>query len=141
MKLPTINAILIIALCATMSCSIPTVHSDERAHRLAPGLIEKARISGTIRVIVQLDIDEHRSQQELDKAKDELLAQLKDTPHKVSRRLEFFPTIVLEVGLEALTILGASDLVRTVREDQVGSLLHSSNHMYQEEEVVNGNKR
>jgi hypothetical protein len=113
---------------ATAPVSAPGSSSAQKAQparqlpKLEPGLLEKAQRAGTVRVLVALSIDVGASQEVLDKAKDELIGQLGGTTYKILHRLEFIPGIALEVGSNALVVLGASPLVKHVQESQIRSL-------------------
>jgi hypothetical protein len=69
---------------------------------------------------VRLNLRIGTGQLDSDTVKDRLITQLQGTTYKTVNRLESFPSIVLEVGPDA--VLEASDLVLGVRGDKQGSL-------------------
>jgi hypothetical protein len=87
---------------------------------------QKARTSGVVRIGVQLDVEwmpegylDHQAvlvqRQAIAAAQDQLLASLDGTKHKVTGRFRFIPFIGLEVGLDALTVLERSPVVKRVQ--------------------------
>jgi hypothetical protein len=52
-------------------------------------------------------------------ARQALLAELKSTPHRVTRMYETVPAIALEASSEALLVLRRSQLVAGIEEDRV----------------------
>jgi hypothetical protein len=83
---------------------------------------DKARKEGVVRVIVRLNLRIGTGQLDSDTVKDRLITQLQGTTYKTVHRLESFPSIVLEVGPDALAVLEASDLVLRVSGNKQGSL-------------------
>jgi hypothetical protein len=92
-------------------------------------LIQKAKETGVVRVIVDLDIPlqsegkldagaKQLQRQAIAEAQNKLLAELAGTKHEGERRLITVPAIGLRVGADALRVLERSVLVKKVTEDR-----------------------
>jgi hypothetical protein len=84
-----------------------------------PELLEKARTSGEVRVIVQLRVPPGAGGREIATAQDALLAELPPGSYRVGRRYAAIPSLALAVSEDALRVLVASPAVLSVVEDQV----------------------
>jgi hypothetical protein len=83
--------------------------------KIDPGVQEKIHASGTLRVMVSLDVerpndlrikkDKEWYYERIKAAQEALLAELTGTPHRVVRQFEIVPAMSLEIGKEALEIL------------------------------------
>ncbi len=120
---------LIVSLCivtlfsvATTSCSqTGAAAAAESKDKIDPGVREKIQASGSLRVMVELNVPNktgkltpEEKQLQLEKiraAEAAVLADLAGTPHRVVRKFDFVPSMSLEVGIVALDILERSSLV------------------------------
>ena len=95
--------------------------------KISPDLWQKAQEKGLIRVIIDLDVPvqpESKLTQEgknaqrhaIETAQRQLLAELAGTRHERYRRLITVPAVGLSVGIDALSVLGRSALVKKVSE-------------------------
>jgi hypothetical protein len=84
-----------------------------------PELLEKARTSGEVRVIVQLRVPPGAGGPEIVAAQNALLAELPPGSYRVGRRYVALPSLALAVSEDALRVLAASPAVLSVVEDQV----------------------
>ena len=86
----------------------------ESLRRVPPSLIEAARQSGSVRVIVQLVQPAGVS---VAAAQDAVLAELAGTGYRVLQRYANSPALALEAGEDALLVLDRSPNVRSVAAD------------------------
>ena len=116
-----------------VSCLTVCTGTGFAQQKVAPNLSRKAQAEGAIQVIVELtvpwrsDVKLHSSEmltqnKAIAAAQNQLLAELAGTNYKVIRRLERIPVIALEVNFYALTLVGNSDIVATVTENQAERL-------------------
>ena len=83
-------------------------------NRVPPGVVEAARQSGRVRVIVQLVQPAGIT---IAAAQDAVLAELAGTAHRVLQRYLTSPALALEAGEDALLVLDRSAHVRSVAGD------------------------
>jgi len=92
-------------------------------------LWQKAQEKGLVRVIIDLDVpvqpeskltEEGKNAQRraIETAQKQLLAELAGTRHEADRRLITVPAVGLTVGVDALSVLDRSPLVKKVSEDK-----------------------
>ena len=92
---------------------------------IAPGIYEKARARGSVRVIVELRLTAHREDSEASRedairgAQKALLDELVQANPRVIRNYTSIPALVLAASVDALKIIGASRHVIRVTEDDL----------------------
>jgi hypothetical protein len=96
------------------ACSGVTANDE---HRVPGDLLQRARRSGEVRIIVQLRVDAGASEQTIEATKAALLAEIASTDHKIVRELRGLPLIALEASYATLVVLDSSTRVLRVEED------------------------
>jgi len=104
-------AIVILGACTSVSGSDGT--------QVPADLLQRARRTGEVRVIVQLRVDSGASEQTIEATKAALLAEIANTDHKVVRGLRGLPLIALEASYATLIVLDSSPRVLRVEEDSL----------------------
>jgi hypothetical protein len=104
-------AVAILGACASVSGGDGT--------RVSADLLQRARRTGEIKVIVQLRVDSGASEQAIEATKVALLAEIANTDYKVVREFRGLPLMALEASYATLTILDSSPRVLRVEEDSL----------------------
>lgn len=92
---------------------------------IAPGIYQKAKARGSVRVIVELRLAAHREDSEASRedairmAQKALLDELAQVNLRVIRRYSSIPALVLAASVDALKIIAASRHVTRVTEDDL----------------------
>lgn len=107
---------------AALGAALQTLAAS--AQPASPGfdeLLDKAARQGSVRVIVELRVDEPApvSAEAIGRAQDLVLRDLAGADHRVLRRFSTIPFLGLEVSPEALRRLAASAVVVGIREDRI----------------------
>ena len=111
---------LALAVCLTVLAATAARAASASAEPLvSTDLFEKARASGSVRVIVQIRIAEGVGRVATDSTKHALLAELTGTRYRVVRELPALNAIAIEASPETLRMLGASPRVERVVEDRL----------------------
>jgi hypothetical protein len=106
-----VAAVAILGACTNVSGSNGT--------RVPADLLQRARRTGEVKVIVQLRVDSGASEQTIEATKVALLAEIANTDHKVVRELRGLPLIALEASYATLIVLDSSPRVLRVEEDSL----------------------
>ena len=118
MRAYTIGSLLLLGLSSCLGCSTvdaQTSAAPARQSKVPPALIEKARATGSVRVIVDLA---KAFTFELETGQKTIEAELAGTSYKVLGRLANLPALLLEVGPDALVVLNTSSHVVKVTENR-----------------------
>ena len=103
---------------------ISTATDSAQKNPVSDYLLAKARLNGSIRVIVQLRIPvgpEQSLEKRIHAAQQGLLKELAPTAHRVVRSFTSIPAIALEASHDALAVLNLSVHVLRVDEDELSS--------------------
>jgi hypothetical protein len=112
-------------ICVIVAVAITTIlgacHSVSGSNgpRVPADLLQRARRSGEVKVIVQLRVDPGASEQTIEATKLALLGEIANTEHKVVRELRGLPLIALEASYATLMVLDSSPRVLRVEEDSL----------------------
>ncbi len=109
-------ALSVIAAVAILG-SCTSVSGNDGPRAVPADLLQRARRTGEVKVIVQLRVDSGASEQTIEATKAALLTEIANTDHKVVRELRGLPLIALEASYATLVILDSSPSVLRVEED------------------------
>ena len=115
MKRAVIAAVGFIALGGTNAFASPAFASTTDVTEL----LATARVTGGVRVIVQVRVADGADAAAIAAAQDAVLAELASTPYQLGRRYTTIPYLSVFATEPALRVLGDSPNVVSVREDLV----------------------
>jgi len=124
-----VSLALICALCVNLpALLISHAAAGERMTWISDDIVAKARLHGSVRVIVQLRIaagsDDSREQRII-AAQQALLGELADVAHRVVRSFTVAPMLVLEVSYGALQVHHRSAQVLSVDDDGLAAPMNN----------------
>ena len=126
--LAAMKSILVaVVLVITWIYSAASIDAAQR-NKVSEKIWQSVRATGVVDVIVGLNVpwkplgsltpaERIARQNAIIAAQDQLLAELAGTQYRLIRRFILYADLVLEVGPDALAVLGNSNLVETVTED------------------------